>query len=174
MRIYSLITTTLLLSAITGLLIFLVISTDVLFIRITFGAMSLASSLMFFASLGSVYAKLRKPTKDLSWMQSTFFERTVNFKQRNKNVLHLEYDKRVVNITLDELYTRLKYDVENGKYNRVCNRDAWRSFGYHGNEIIAIKKYLLTIGVATGQETGSIKLLTSPASAIDVIRELNS
>jgi len=135
---------------------------------------ALVSLLLGIRTFGFYDAIFNRKAKDLSWMQSTLFERTINFRSRDKNVLYLTYGKGVFNITLLELYTRLKYDVANGKYNRVCNRDVWRSFGYHGNEIIAIKKYLLSIGVATGQETGSIKLLNNPAATIDIIKALNS
>jgi len=134
---------------------------------------TITTFLLMARTFGFYDAIFNRKAKDLSWMKSTLMERTVNFKQRNKNVLYLTYDKRVINITLDELYTRLKFDVNRSKYNRVCNRDVWRIFGYHDNDIIAIKKYLLTIGVASGQETGSIRLLITPASTIDVIRGLN-
>jgi len=171
-KLYNTVTTTLLLSAITGLASLAVLQADNIIIKATLGPVAIVSAVLTLASVGSFYNLLNKPYKDITWMKSTIFENVV--RRHNPDVLVIQYGSRVVQISIEDLYARLKSDYNQSKHNRVCNRDTWRSFGYNDEEIIAIKKYLLTNSLASGQLTGAIKLNDKPSIAIDKIRGLNS
>ncbi len=148
-------------AVVLGLSMLIIWSYESAIIKAIFGPVAIVCCVLLVSAIGAYSQLWFKKPKTFSHLQAqegaSEFSHSVNV----DGITH--------HIDLEEFYSHLRLEAS----GYCLNRDKWEDFGYSRDEIRAMKNLLLTLGAASADGRGAVKLVVSPGAAIDMIKRGN-